>query len=244
MENKIREASALIRSAKHVTAFTGAGISVESGIPPFRGDDGLWSRYDPSILDISRYLDQPGDSWPVIKELFYGYFQDAKPNLAHYFLAELEQKKILKALVTQNIDHLHQDAGSRDVIMYHGNSDWMICTVCGERTRVTERVIQQEIPRCRKDHGLLKPDFIFFGEPIPALAVERSIEEARRTDVMLVIGTTGEIMPASLVPHMAKDAGAMIIEINPVESLYTDNITDIFLKGKATEICNQLKQFI
>ncbi len=244
MENKIREASALIRSASHATAFTGAGISVESGIPPFRGADGLWSRYDPSILDISRYLAHPGESWPVIRKLFYGYFQGAEPNLAHYFLAELERKKILKALITQNIDHLHQDAGSRDVIMYHGNSEWLVCTVCGERTRATERVIQQQIPRCRKDRGLLKPDFIFFGEPIPEKAVERSVAEAKKTDVMLIIGTTGEIMPASLVPRMAKDAGAVIIEINPEESLFTGSITDIFLKGKATEICNLLQQRI
>jgi len=232
----LNEALELIRQAKYLVAFTGAGISVESGIPPFRGEEGIWSKYDPGVLDISRYRSSPDETWPVIKEIFYNFFAEAIPNKAHYFLAFLEQKGILKSVITQNIDNLHQDAGSKKVIEYHGNSQWLLCTSCGDKTKVREELITAEAPRCKKDGGLLKPDFVFFGEPIPEMAAIHSNSEAEKSDVLLLIGTTGEVMPASLVPRMAKNQGSKIIEINPQETVYSTSISDIFLKGKAAQI--------
>jgi NAD-dependent deacetylase len=215
---------------------------VESGIPPFRGVNGIWSRYDPGVLDIDRYRSYPDETWPVINEIFYQYFAKAKPNTAHFFLARLQQGGLLKALITQNIDNLHQDAGSTDVIEYHGNSQYMICTYCGERRKVVEPLVTKEAPRCSNEGALMKPDFIFFGEPIPKEAAARSMTEAQQSDIMLLIGTTGEVMPASMIPKMAKQAGATIIEINTAETAFTESVTDLFLKGRATEVCGLLQQ--
>lgn len=240
--DQLREAAELIRGAKHLTAFTGAGISVESGIPPFRGEGGIWSRYDPGILDITRYRSYPDETWPVVNEIFYRFFAKAKPNKAHVYLAWLQQNGLLKALITQNIDNLHQDAGSTDVIEYHGNSQYLVCTYCGERRRAEEPLLTEQVPRCSREGALMKPDFIFFGEPIPEEAAMRSMEEAEKTDLMLLIGTTGEVMPASMIPKVAKRAGATIIEINTAQTVYTQTITDLFLKGRAAEICTRLQQ--
>jgi NAD-dependent deacetylase len=232
----LQQAADILRRSSHITAFTGAGISVESGIPPFRGADGLWSRYDPVVLDISYFHSHPKEAWEVIREIFYDYFGQARPNPAHYILAEMEKEGRLAAVITQNIDNLHQEAGSREVIEYHGNSQRLICPRCGTSYTPARVDLRHLPPRCEKDGEVLKPDFVFFGEPIPPEAARRSEEEAHAADVFLVIGTTGEIMPASLIPQVAKHNGATIIEVNPEPSNYTHTITDILLQGKAGEI--------
>ena len=236
----LEQAAKSIREASHVTAFTGAGISVESGIPPFRGAEGLWSRYDPIVLDIGYFHSHPAESWRVIREIFYDFFGQARPNPAHYTLAKMEKAGRLTAVITQNIDNLHQEAGSRNVIEYHGNSQRLVCERCGTLYPVKEIDLQDLPPRCKKDGHVLKPDFVFFGEPIPPEAARRSEEEARLADVFLVIGTTGEIMPASFIPQLAKDNGATIIEVNPESSSFTHTITDIHLKGKAGTLLPEL----
>ncbi len=244
MKELIQKAAELLRNSKHTTAFTGAGISVESGIPPFRGEDGLWSKYDPIVLDINYFNANPGHSWEVIKEIFYDFFGAATPNAAHYFLARLEKEGLLSSVITQNIDNLHQEAGSCKVHEYHGSSRNLICTKCGQSYLSSEVQLDQLPVSCIKDGGLLKPDFVFFGEAIPEEAQKASNEEAFQSEVFILIGTTGEIMPASLIPRMAKENGATIIEINPNESNYTPGITDIFLQGKATDICSKLSKYL
>ena len=221
-EKEIIEAAGLIVNAKHLVAFTGAGISVESGIPPFRGEGGIWSKYDPSILDIDFFFSHPSESWEVISKMFYEYFLDAEPNPAHYFLASLEQKGILRAVITQNIDNMHQEAGNVEVIEYHGNSKWLKCNLCGERYEISNVSLNPLPPRCLSDQEVLKPDFVFFGEGIPPDAAGRSVEEVNLADVLLIIGTTGEVMPAGMLPSIAKSNGAKIIEINPQRSAFTN----------------------
>ncbi len=240
MNEEIIRAAERIKNAKHLTAFTGAGISVESGIPPFRGENGLWSKYDPTFLELNYFYHHPKESWKLIKEIFYDYFGKAKPNDAHFALAKLEEAGILKAIITQNIDNLHQEAGSKVVYEFHGNSQKLLCTKCGTKFSLSEVNIDEPIPRCPKCGGILKPDFIFFGEGIPEPARSKSFEEAELADVFLIIGSTGEIMPASLIPPEAKRNGATIIEVNVEPSNYTHTVTDIFLKGKATEVMNNL----
>lgn len=240
----IKEAAEIIKSSKYLTAFTGAGISVESGIPPFRGEGGLWSKYDPSILDLYTYKVSPQKSWPVIKELFFDFFGDARANKAHYALAELEKSGLLKSIITQNIDSLHQEGGSKEVYEFHGNCRQLVCFECSNIEQVSEKALSDTPPKCEKCGGLLKPDFIFFGEGIPELAYEKSLHASQSCDVMLVIGTTGEIVPASSLPYVAKESGATIVEINTEESAYTNSITDIFLQGKATGVMDALKKEI
>ncbi len=230
---ELDKAAKLIKNSEYTTAFTGAGISVESGIPPFRGPQGLWSKYDPIVLDIDYFKTNPLESWKVIKEIFYDFFGKAKPNAAHIALARLEKEGYVKNIITQNIDNLHQEAGSKTVYEFHGNSHTLVCTKCGKRFSINQIDFDNLPVRCDRCGGLVKPDFIFFGEGIPQVAYQASIEAAGSADVFLVIGTTGEIMPASQIPYMAKQNGAKIIEINPEPSNYTGSITDIFLKGKA-----------
>ena len=242
MEQSVKKAAELLRQSKYTTAFSGAGISVESGIPPFRGETGLWSKYNPVVLDIDYFHTHPLESWKVIKEIFYDFFGKARPNDAHRVLAEMEDKGLLKNIITQNIDNLHQEAGSREVYEFHGNSRELVCTGCGRRHTVEEIDLDKLPVSCISCSGLVKPDFIFFGEGIPSVAYSKSVEASQRADVFLVIGTTGEIMPASQIPIMAKSNGAKIIEVNIAPSNYTHSITDVFLQGKATEVMKVLAE--
>ncbi|MEZ5673550.1 MAG: Sir2 family NAD-dependent protein deacetylase [Thiotrichaceae bacterium] len=212
------------------------GISVESGIPPFRGAEGLWSRYDPIVLDLSYFLQHTEHAWRVIKELFYDFFGQAHPNAAHYAIAQLEQAGIVKTVITQNIDNLHQAAGSRSVYEYHGTLKSLVCLKCGKVYSAAEVDLNQPIPRCQVDNGVLKPNFIFFGEGIPEPIGSLSFQAAQQCDAIVIIGTTGEVMPACMIPYQAKKSGATVIEINIEPSRYTTLITDVFLQGTATEM--------
>ncbi|MBN2278954.1 MAG: NAD-dependent deacylase [Candidatus Marinimicrobia bacterium] len=236
----IDQAIEALKLASRITAFTGAGISVESGIPPFRGATGLWNQYNPIFLDIHYFKKNTSESWKLIKKIFYDFMGEAKPNDAHFRLAQMENAGKLQAIITQNIDNLHQKAGSLNVYEFHGNSRDLVCMGCASRFPVTEINLKVLPPICKNCGGILKPDFIFFGEAIPEPANTRSFQEAEISDVFILIGTTGEIMPASTIPFLAKKNRATIIEINIAESNFTSAITDIFLKGKATEIVSEL----
>jgi len=237
----IKKAAEIIKKGKRIVAFTGAGISVESGIPPFRGETGLWNKYDPVFLDIKYFLANPEHSWQVIKELFFDFFGTAEFNEAHKALAILEEEKYLRSIITQNIDNLHQAAGSSVVYEYHGTSKKLICMNCSSIFPSSEIDILSLPPLCKKcGKGLLKPDFVFFGEPIPEPAGSSSMNEAKNSDVFIIIGTSGEIMPASMIPYAAKNNNSKIIEINTNKSNFTSSITDIFLQGKATEVLSEI----
>jgi len=213
---------------------------VESGIPSFRGPDGLWARYDPIILDIRYFSQYPEKAWVTIKEIFYDYFGRAKPNAAHTTLAQMEMAGMLGRVITQNIDNLHQAAGSRAVTEYHGTSHRLTCLDCGTTVPYTPDLFKKMPPRCSACDGILKPDFVFFDEAIPLRAQREALAETRAADVWLVVGTTGEVAPASLLPPEAKRRGATIIEVNVEPSAYTPRITDIFLQGKATAVMSAL----
>ncbi len=240
-KTKIERAAAALKKAKHAVVFTGAGISVESGIPPFRGRDGLWSRYDPRLLELHYFYREPRESWRVLKEIFYDFMADAQPNPAHTAIARLEEYGVVKSVITQNIDNLHQLAGSQTVYEFHGSVRNLICTECRRRVEARSVSLDSLPPLCPECRGLLKPDLIFFSEMIPENVSRKAFEAAEKSDVMLMVGTTGEVMPAALIPHTAKDRNnALIIEVNPEESLYTSPLTDIFLQGRAGEILPQL----
>ena len=240
--NDYQTAAKIIKDSKFPVAFTGAGISVESGIPPFRGPTGLWSKYDPKILDIDFFMNNPAESWKYIKEIFYDYMGNTQPNDAHKFLAWLEEIGKLKGVITQNIDNLHQKAGSKKVIEFHGTANKMECIECKRKFPSNSISLENLPPLCPECQGILKPDFVFFGEPIPPKAFEESIRLCENADCVIVVGTTGEIMPASQLPILAKQNGAKIIEINIEPSNYTNSITDIFLNDKATVASNKLKE--
>ena len=236
----IAKAADLIAVRKRVLAFTGAGASVESGIPPFRGPGGLWHKYDPDFIELNYFYAHPERSWAQIREVFYDNWGSALPNGAHRAVAALEQEGFLHTVVTQNIDCLHQRAGSKHVLEFHGTLDKLVCTECDARFDTTRELIAPERPSCPKCGGLLKPDFVFFSEGIPEDAFHGSFAAAADCDYVIVIGTTGEVMPACEVPREAKRHGAKIIEINLQESAYTNSITDLFLHGRAVEVMETL----
>ncbi len=229
----------MILESKCSFAFTGAGISLESGIPTFRGKAGLWNRYNPNILDIDYFYNNPKDAWEGIKEIFYDYWNKAMPNKAHYLLADMEKNNLLNGIITQNIDNLHQKAGNKEVYEFHGTLNTLHCVECMKKYDAKD--VSEKLPfRCDECGGLVKPDFVFFGEGIPELAYQKSIEAASKADLFIVIGTTGEVMPACSIPVLAKRNGAKIIEINPEKSTFTDTITDVYIKGKAAEVAEKL----
>ncbi|MFO7828536.1 MAG: NAD-dependent deacylase [Bacteroidales bacterium] len=244
LTEKIEQAVDVLTKSKHAIAYTGAGISVESGIPPFRGKDGLWNKYDPKYLDLDYFLSNPYKSWIVIKEIFYNFFGNAKPNAAHIGLAEMEKMGIIKAVVTQNIDNLHTEAGSQEVYEFHGNSRELVCLDDHSRYKVSDVSLENLPPKCKVCGNFLKPDFIFFGEQIPEDAHRKSFEASRVCDVVIIVGSTGEVVPAALVPQFAKQNGAFIIEINPEKSYFTDSITDLFIKGKASDVIEKISNQI
>jgi NAD-dependent deacetylase len=241
----VRTAVSLIRASRFLTAFSGAGISVESGIPPFRGEGGLWNTYDPNTLGLEYFQANPERAWPILKEIFYEHFEKAKPNRAHEVLARLEiegwpqdgadgGRARLQVLITQNVDNLHFKAGSRNIIEFHGNSRQLTCLSCEVRVDVTAQLLEKLPPRCSCG-GLLKPGMVFFGELIPPAALAGAEKAALQTDVMLVVGSTGEVYPAAQVPIRASQRGTKIIEINPRESEFTSSITDIYIPLAASE---------
>ena len=237
---KLRQAAVLIENSGRVTAFTGAGVSVESGIPPFRGEGGLWNTINPEFLDIQYFESHPRKSWKLIKEIFYDFFGKARPNPAHMALGRLEQLGMLQSVITQNIDGLHQQGGNTEVCEFHGKLRDLVCTNCGKMHKAADVGLNELPPRCVACGAVLKPDFVFFGEPIPEPAQSNAHAEAVLSDLFLIIGTTGTIMPASLIPFEAANNGKTIVEINVMESKYTHSIADVFLHGKAGEVMQKL----
>lgn len=241
---KIDQAANLIRKARYCVAFTGAGISVESGIPPFRGKNGLWTTHNPIFLEIDFFRKKPLQSWIKIKEVFYDKLGDAEPNIAHETLAKMEKRSFLETIITQNIDHLHQKAGSRYVYELHGTYKQLVCTECSSEYDMSFTDLNYLPPTCFVCKGILKPDMVFFNEPIPAFAKKRSFEEAAKSDVLIIIGTNAEVLPAARIPEVAKENGAKIIEINIQKTHFTDELTDIFLQGEAGKIMKKIGELL
>ena len=232
----ILAAAGLIAAKRNVLIFTGAGVSVESGIPPFRGAGGLWQQVNPDFFDIDHFMEHPVESWKRIRSIFYDLWGKSKPNAAHLAFAELEKMGVAFSLVTQNIDNLHQEAGSKNVIEFHGTLGRLRCTRCSFSGPPTPDLLAGDPPSCPKCAALLKPDIVFFGESIPEHAMNQSFADAESCSVCLVSGTTGEVMPACMVPQIAKRHGATVIEVNPEKSAFTGHITDVWVRGKAGEI--------
>ena len=238
-EDLLQKTVEIVRRAKRVVAFTGAGISVESGIPDFRGPSGLWEKFDPmEYATIEAFQANPKKVWGMLKEMAQ-LLDRSRPNAAHRALAHLEEMGLLSSVITQNIDDLHREAGSRRVIEFHGTSRNLVCMICGriyDRRTVTLDTLP---PRCVCS-GVLKPNFIFFGEPIPWGAHLEAKEEAGRCGVMLVIGTSAVVSPACDLPVLAKKQGAVIVEINLEETQLTRYISNWILTGPASEILSRI----
>ncbi|MGE5664850.1 MAG: NAD-dependent protein deacylase [Deltaproteobacteria bacterium] len=235
----VREAADVLVSRKNAVALTGAGISVESGIPAFRGAQGLWERYDPmEYATIGAFVRDPAKVWAMLAEMI-GILADAAPNAAHRGLAELEHAGILRSVITQNVDGLHQAAGSRKVIEFHGNAEELVCIACWKRYPSRAKILEGMPPRCRCGR-ILKPDLVLFGEPIPWAAQDEAEREAQECSVLLVAGTSAEVSPACEIPRISKKTGAFVIEINPEETRLTRTVADLHIPATAGEAMTAL----
>ncbi len=238
-----QDLAGLLKKSRKAVAITGAGISVESGIPDFRSKGGLWERFDPlEYATIRAFKKDPAKVWTMLREMDR-ILVKARPNPAHYALAELEKRGILLGIITQNVDNLHQTAGSVNVVEYHGNAHRFRCLNCkGQWPR--EALDFDQTPLYCHCGGLIKPDVVFFGEAIPEEAMFRANALVPASDLMLIIGSSMEVAPANLFPQVAKNNGAVIVENNLEHTHLTRFLTDYFLPGKAGEVWPEVMQAI
>jgi NAD-dependent deacetylase len=227
-----------IGKAHCVVAFTGAGISAESGVPTFRGNEGIWAKFKPEELaNMDAFLRNPEMVWEwyaarkkVIAEV--------KPNPGHYALAEMEKIVPVVTVVTQNIDNLHRRAGSTNIFELHGNIERNFCMKCGKAYNNEFVLTAGRLPRCMCG-GLIRPDVVWFGEMLPEDEWNGAEKACRAADVLLSIGTSGVVYPAAYLPLEAKRSGAFIVEINPEPTPLTE-YADEFLQGNSGVILPQL----
>ncbi|MGC9436192.1 MAG: NAD-dependent protein deacylase [Methanomicrobiales archaeon] len=240
MEEQIRTIARLLDEARHGVVFTGAGVSVESGIPDFRSPGGIWDRYDPDEFEYEAFCADPGRYWENRCAGRHAAALDifrAEPNPAHRAIARLQELGRVRTVITQNIDNLHQDAGSKDVVELHGNARWVRCQRCGARSPAEEadrRATCGEIPPLCSCGGIFKPDVIFFGEMLPRQAIERAYAEAMACDLMLVVGSSLVVYPAATIPAMAAEhARLVIVNLDPTP---LDDAAAVVVHGRAGEV--------
>ena len=233
----------LIVGSKRIVVFTGAGISTESGIPDFRGPDGLWTKVDPNDFTYDKFV---GDRearkriWQMNTTMGFG-FDNVDPNRAHDAVAELEKLGKLDCIITQNVDGLHQKAGNSEekVLQLHGNMQWVKCLGCGVRHPFEEvrRWIEDgvEVPECAECGGILKPDAVFFGEAMPVRETMEAQRRASECDLCIVIGSTLTVYPAALMPQYAVSAGAKLVIIND-GATELDHAAEVRISARAGEV--------
>jgi NAD-dependent deacetylase len=246
MEAKINKVAEMIAASRRLVVFTGAGISTESGIPDFRGPDGLWTKVDPEDFTIDRFL----SSGETRKKVWYylvegGLMLNAEPNQAHLAIAKLEKMNKLSSVITQNIDNLHQRAGNdpKKVHELHGNMQWLVCMDCDERYDLElmrqKHPSPDHFPACEKCQGILKPDVVFFGEMLPQHTLMMAEQESEECDLFIVIGSTLVVYPAAYMPLYAKRSGANIVIINMGDTGH-DDIADVFINAPAGDTMNRI----
>jgi NAD-dependent deacetylase len=236
-----KAAEIILQAAGHTAALTGAGISVASGIPAFRGSQGLWDKYDPfEYAEIRSFKRQPEKVWQMLGEML-SVVEKAQPNKAHKALAALEKRDLLKSVITQNVDGLHQAAGNRKVIEFHGAVRHLCCLDCDWRWSKFKLSQALEMPpRCQECGAILKPDVVFFGEPIPQWALLEATAAAEKAKVMLVVATSANVHPAADMPILTKRAGGKVIEINLESTSLSGPVSDLTILGPADVVLSEI----
>jgi len=241
-----QKAADLIINARKLVVFTGAGISTESGIPDFRSPGGIWSRFDPDDFTYQKFVSDPESrrkQWQMLGE---GHLTtEAKPNAAHYAIAELDRLGRLDCVITQNVDNLHHKAGmpADKVFELHGNVQWAVCLSCGQRypfEQIKARLDGGEgIPDCEVCHGMLKPNVVLFGEQLPYEVLQEASHRSSNCDLFIVVGSTLVVYPAAYMPIYAVQAGAKLVIIN-LSSTPMDAEAAVLIRAKAGEAMSQI----
>jgi len=238
----------LIVDARRIIVFTGAGVSTESGIPDFRSPGGLWDRFDPDDFTYQKFVRNASSrrkQWQLLwRDRLTG---EVKPNPAHYATAELDRLGKLDCVITQNVDSLHQKAGVPDdkVLELHGNMQWVVCLSCARRCPIEQIKVRldegEEVPDCEVCHGILKPDIVLFGEPMPEKVLHEATLRSHNCDLFIVIGSSLVVYPAALMPSYAVDAGARLVIIN-LSPTPMDGQAAVLLRAKAGEAMSKIVQ--
>jgi NAD-dependent deacetylase len=233
------ELAALIRENQPCVALTGAGVSTESGIPDFRSPTGMWAEFDPlEYATLGAFRDDPEKVWRFYAPRF-GMLTEAEPNAAHRALAELQRTGLLRAVVTQNIDLLHERAGSREVIEVHGSIRTSTCLACGARYTLDDVLALldegQGAPRCTACGAVVKPDVVFFDEVLPEAAIDRAYELAGEAGLLLVVGSSLEVWPVAELPLVTLHRGGKVAVVNDGPTSIDDR-AQLKLGGKAGKV--------
>lgn len=251
MEELIRKVTDLIRSSRKLIVFTGAGVSTESGIPDFRSPGGVWQKYNPEDFYYQKFISSEESRekyWQMSRE-FYEPLKSAQPNAAHEAVSELGKMGKLDCVITQNIDNLHQRAGSspQKVIELHGTAISVSCLSC--RKKYPREEVQSwllggvKVPRCNACGGILKPDTVSFGQSMPIKETEEAFHRARNCDLFIVIGSSLVVQPAASIPLEAKETGAKLVIINR-DPTYHDSYADVVIHGSAGEVMSQVLKYL
>lgn len=224
---------ARLKRAQRIVISTGAGGSAESGVPTFRGKDGIWNKMKPEeMASVDGFMNNPQLVWE-----WYQYrrqlMSEVKPNPGHYAIAEMENIFPEMVLITQNIDGLHREAGSTKILELHGNISRNKCLDCN-RLYDGEINLEKGLPHCSCG-GMIRPDVVWFGEMLPQQVLERAFSESEKADIFFTVGTSGYVQPAASLPLVAGRGGACVIEINIEATVLTPSV-DIFLQGKSGDI--------
>lgn len=246
ISEKIKYIAETIKSSKYLVALTGAGVSTLSGIPDFRTDkSGIWDRYDQSkIFNIDYFKKNPREFYKFAKECIFT-IKNCKPGIAHQLLAHLEDIGYLKSIATQNIDGLHQSAGSKKVFELHGspiNAHCLTCQKIFTQDDVENKLNHSDVPYCDDCNGIIKPDIVFYGEMLPIQAINNSFSEAEKCDMMLVLGTSLVVFPAAYLPEIAikKKAKVIILTKQPTP---IDELAELVINDELTLICSELMKY-
>jgi NAD-dependent deacetylase len=243
-EDQVAAIARAIRGADSTVALTGAGVSTASGIPSFRGEDGIWDEFDPMSFHRRRFDADPAGFWrdrAALRSQIYDEL-DPEPNAAHRALVDLERLGHLRAVVTQNVDGLHHDAGTEQVVELHGTHRQVRCDDCGDRRpadEMFERAAAGESPPRCDCGGIYRPDVVLFGESLPDGAMETAQRLARESDVFLAVGSSLSVRPASLLPKMAVESGGTLVVVN-FESTPRDGQATHVVQEDVTEVLPEL----
>ncbi|MEE8391964.1 MAG: NAD-dependent deacylase [Anaerolineae bacterium] len=244
--DEIARAAELLREAHHAVALTGAGISTPSGIPDFRSPgSGMWERANPmEVASIYTFRRQPERFYSWIRPMVSTMLA-AEPNPGHRALAELEAGGWLKAIITQNIDNLHQRAGAREVLELHGHMQEATCISCYKivpsEELLDDLLSSDEVPRCVECGGVMKPNVVLFGEQLPIKVVNAAMAHIRQTDLMLIAGSSLEVVPASQLPLVVHEQAGRLIVVN-LTPTYIDDIAEVVIHGDVAEMLPRIAQ--
>ncbi|HJT83376.1 MAG TPA: NAD-dependent deacylase [Nitrososphaeraceae archaeon] len=239
--NTIQNIKDKILDLDKIVFLTGAGISKESGIPTFRGPEGLWRQYDPmKLASISGFYEDPKLVWEFYKSR-QELICNCSPNLGHSSIANFEKTKKLSYILTQNIDGLHERAGSNNIVELHGNILKIKCTKCNFKDKLKERLVDDDFlpPMCKICKSVLRPSIILFGEPLDQQVWEQAEQISNNCDVMFIIGTSLNVGPVNQLPLYAKRNSAILVEVNPEPTIFT-GLMDYSIQGPAAKLLPKL----